>query len=218
MFRPTYLSESGGQGQLAPRLIAAGRLTRMACVTHMRGARRARYRQASPYADTTPVRPARFEGCDRVSDGQGLCSGHRQRLRIWGELRLEVPLREWKFTPGDKCLFAGCPTPSATSGLCRRHFDQKYQAKRRALRRGATIEAFEPHEVFDRDGWICQICDQPIDTRARHPDPRSVSLDHIVPLSRGGEHSRANCQTAHLICNLKKGARLDGDFGERASA
>lgn len=79
--------------------------------------------------------------------------------------------------------------------------------RRRAAKAGATIERFTHAEVFERDGWICQLCGDPTDCTAIFPDPLSPSLDHIVPLSRGGEHSRANTQCAHLSCNIQKGNR-----------
>lgn len=79
--------------------------------------------------------------------------------------------------------------------------------RRRAAIRGAEVERFEHSEVFERDGWICQLCGDPTDWTTHFPDPLSPSLDHIVPLSRGGEHSRANTQCAHLACNIRKGNR-----------
>lgn len=79
---------------------------------------------------------------------------------------------------------------------------------RQAKVRGVDAERFEYREVFDRDGWICQLCDEPVDPQLRHPDPMSVSLDHIVPLALSGPHSRSNSQTAHLVCNRRKGARV----------
>jgi 5-methylcytosine-specific restriction endonuclease McrA len=33
-----------------------------------------------------------------------------------------------------------------------------------------------------------------------------VSLDHVIPLSLGGDHSMANTQAAHLDCNTRKQA------------
>jgi len=42
-----------------------------------------------------------------------------------------------------------------------------------------------------------------------HPHPESLSIDHIMPLSLGGKHIRANVQLTHLICNLKKGNRIE---------
>lgn len=79
---------------------------------------------------------------------------------------------------------------------------------RQAKVRGVAAERFKHHEVFDRDGWVCQLCDEPVDPEVRYPDPMSVSLDHVIPLALGGAHSKANTQTAHLICNRRKGTKV----------
>lgn len=86
---------------------------------------------------------------------------------------------------------------------------RKASATRRARKAGARVEAFKPLEVFERDSWICGICTEPVDRTLAYPDPMSVSLDHVVPLVHGGEHSRANTRCSHLTCNVKRGARLD---------
>jgi 5-methylcytosine-specific restriction endonuclease McrA len=80
--------------------------------------------------------------------------------------------------------------------------------RRRAIKVGATVERFTAQEIYERDAWVCGICDQPIDRTLKHPDPNSVSLDHIQPLSLGGEHSRANTRAAHLGCNVRRGNRV----------
>lgn len=85
----------------------------------------------------------------------------------------------------------------------------KHLVARRARLREAHVETFDRVEIFERDCWTCQICWQPVDREAVFPDPRSVSLDHVVPISRGGKHERANAQTACLACNVRKGARLE---------
>lgn len=35
------------------------------------------------------------------------------------------------------------------------------------------------------------------------------TLDHVIPLAKGGEHSRANVRCAHFICNSRRGANLE---------
>lgn len=85
----------------------------------------------------------------------------------------------------------------------------KNVAGRRVKERAATVERFTREEIFERDGWVCQICLEPIDPTVKKPDTRCASIDHVVPISLGGEHSRANVQAAHLVCNLIKGARID---------
>ncbi len=43
---------------------------------------------------------------------------------------------------------------------------------------------------------------------ARRPDLMTPSIDHVVPLSRGGSNHPSNLQLAHLLCNLSKGNRI----------
>jgi len=59
--------------------------------------------------------------------------------------------------------------------------------------------------LVDRDGYVCKICGHTIDPFLRHPNPYSLSIDHIIPLSGGGTHDLDNLQLSHLLCNLQKG-------------
>jgi 5-methylcytosine-specific restriction endonuclease McrA len=76
--------------------------------------------------------------------------------------------------------------------------------RRMRMEQARTAEVFAPLDVHTRDGWTCQLCQLPIDPEVAWPDPMSPSVDHIVPLSRGGLHSMANVQSAHLGCNSSK--------------
>jgi 5-methylcytosine-specific restriction endonuclease McrA len=39
-------------------------------------------------------------------------------------------------------------------------------------------------------------------------DPKNPwTIDHIVPIAKGGKHVRENLQLAHKLCNQRKGAR-----------
>jgi 5-methylcytosine-specific restriction endonuclease McrA len=79
--------------------------------------------------------------------------------------------------------------------------------ERRARLRGNEWERFNPIDVYERDGWLCGICGDAVDRLAKAPEPFSVSLDHIVPVSLGGPHTQANTRCAHLICNTRRGNR-----------
>lgn len=76
--------------------------------------------------------------------------------------------------------------------------------RRRARKRAALVEQFDPLEIYERDKWTCGICHRPVDPTEKRPSHYSPSLDHIKPLARGGLHCRANVQLAHWICNSRK--------------
>lgn len=91
---------------------------------------------------------------------------------------------------------------------CRRECDRDRCRRRRTLTADLLMDEIIDHEVFERDRWICQLCGEPVSPECRWPDPLSPSIDHIVPLSMGGEHSIDNVQLAHLGCNSRKGNRV----------
>lgn len=85
----------------------------------------------------------------------------------------------------------------------------KHIKKARAL--GLPFEEINPQEVFHRDGWACGICGESVDPTIAWPHPESASLDHVVPMAKGGPHLAGNVQCAHLRCNVQKGTKIEGN-------
>lgn len=80
--------------------------------------------------------------------------------------------------------------------------------RRRARKRNAFVESVSRDEVMRRGRWECHLCGEKIPKSAKWPDPMFGTVDHVLPLAKGGAHSYANCKPAHLKCNLIKGAKL----------
>lgn len=80
--------------------------------------------------------------------------------------------------------------------------------KRRAKLRAAPSEPYTTSDVAERDMYMCQLCFDPVDMSVRSPHPDSPSVDHIVPLSAGGNDTPDNVQLAHRWCNTSKGTRI----------
>lgn len=59
-------------------------------------------------------------------------------------------------------------------------------------------------ELADRDGTKCGICSTDIDMALVFPDTMRASVDHVIPVARGGSNDPDNLQIAHLHCNLIK--------------
>lgn len=64
-------------------------------------------------------------------------------------------------------------------------------------------------KLYFRDKGLCQICNQPVLIDVAYPDPQCLSIDHIVPISKGGTSSIKNLQITHLRCNLAKSNTLN---------
>lgn len=98
------------------------------------------------------------------------------------------------------------------SSACSKRFHDRIACARRRGRQTGS-EAVDPIAVFERDGWRCQMCR----TKTRRDlrglkTPQSPELDHIIPLSRGGEHTYRNTQCLCYPCNSAKGCRIVGQL------
>lgn len=58
--------------------------------------------------------------------------------------------------------------------------------------------------VFQRDNYQCQSCGEQQETK--------LSIDHIVPLARGGTNDISNLQTLCFTCNQRKTDNIDPRF------
>ena len=89
---------------------------------------------------------------------------------------------------------------------------KKGSIKHRALKKGATIEDFNPIDILERDNYICQHCGCKTRPNLKNKyHPKYPNIDHIIPLSKGGEHSRRNTQCLCHQCNIIKGNSGIGD-------
>ncbi len=83
----------------------------------------------------------------------------------------------------------------------------------KALGNDIEIQKFTEKEILDTYGSDCHICKKPIDLNA----PRQVGkqgwenglhLDHVIPLSKGGDNTIENIKPSHGYCNVVKNATI----------
>lgn len=64
---------------------------------------------------------------------------------------------------------------------------------------------------------ICALCGKPVNKKLKYPHPLSASVDHIIPLAKGGHPSDLeNLQLAHWVCNRQKSDKLPNAIRDSA--
>lgn len=70
-------------------------------------------------------------------------------------------------------------------------------------KRHMPVLRYSRKNVYIRDNHTCQYCGS----------KKDLSLDHVFPLSKGGESTWENTVTACLKCNRKKGSKTPEEAG-----
>jgi 5-methylcytosine-specific restriction endonuclease McrA len=109
------------------------------------------------------------------------------------------------------CQYCGegfIPKLFGHSKYCCKEHKKIYERKnRRALEHGVQSYAYSREQVFKRDHYICCLCNQPLNMSVTIPAWDAPTIDHILPLTKGGSDDLSNVQSAHYRCNCKKGNR-----------
>lgn len=82
--------------------------------------------------------------------------------------------------------------------------------RNRPDRLGEHRTAFEKNRgIILKTQGVCGICHAPVDFSFKYPHPLSPTVDHIVPVAKGGHPSALeNLQLAHRHCNRAKSDKL----------
>lgn len=135
--------------------------------------------------------------------------------------------KTWVAGPCIECrvpFVSNKPTSIACSPSCCRRYQRRRRNRARAAkygwndghrararRYGVEYETVSTPAVFERDAYRCGICGGRTDPQAKVPDPRAPTLDHIIPMSRGGPHLYSNVQCACSECNWRKADTLEAE-------
>lgn len=146
-------------------------------------------------------------------------------LAFWDELQKPRPL--FKDFVVASCRNCGKPFVKEgqsrfCSDKCRKSSSkaQRYRHDDRRLRRKNASECdnITLDALINRDGLNCWICGEPCDLedsfwidKTFYAGNRYPSIDHVIPLAKGGTHTWDNVRVAHRICNSIKGDSVSND-------
>lgn len=75
------------------------------------------------------------------------------------------------------------------------------EALRRARKRATQVVPIRRTDIMARDGNLCYLC-------GRELTLQTATIDHVIPLSRGGSHTPDNVKLACKPCNSRKQSKL----------
>lgn len=118
------------------------------------------------------------------------------------EMRAEIEAAVARDTPPPRWKYFGPPgSPRPLAAMESRAWLEWRWARGLGINNRSKIPARIREAVLARDGLICQLCNEPV-------EPDDVHLDHIHPVSKGGQDTISNLQVTHSRCNIRKGARV----------
>lgn len=100
---------------------------------------------------------------------------------------------------------------------CSQKCRKKYENRRRDKRIAKDLiddPEITLESLYRRDNGICHICGKPCNYEDYTVDVGTFiagnwypSIDHVIPVSKGGRHSWDNIRLAHRLCNTMKSNR-----------
>ena len=71
-------------------------------------------------------------------------------------------------------------------------------------------------ELYIKDGGRCYICHQMtiLHNKGKKRNKRLATIDHVIPVSRGGTHTWGNVRNCCWQCNMRKGSKELNDYQE----
>lgn len=104
-------------------------------------------------------------------------------------------------------FFSQSPYAKYCSEKCKKK-SKGSSIRKRCRKYGALYDpSVKPIKVFERDGYVCQICGiacNDTDKTWGSFGPYAPTVDHILALANGGQHTWDNVQCVHAICNSYK--------------
>lgn len=91
----------------------------------------------------------------------------------------------------------------------KREYSRNATARRKARKLNSKRELYTIREIIKIYGTDCYICKEPIDLLAPRKAPSKgwqlgLQIDHVIPLSKGGDDTLKNVRPAHTVCNIRK--------------
>ena len=96
----------------------------------------------------------------------------------------------------------------------KRLYDELRKSKRlESARKNGQFDAdIDIYKLIERDGGLCYLCGDDVLFSYHYNDPKYPTIEHVLPISKGGSHSWDNVKVACRECNTRKSTTLIDDY------
>lgn len=84
----------------------------------------------------------------------------------------------------------------------------RYRIKTVKRQKKTNPQRISPEQVVREYGSDCNICSEPIDLELPRTHRFGLTVDHHIPVNKGGTDDMSNLRPAHWICNVKKSDKM----------
>ena len=99
------------------------------------------------------------------------------------------------------------------SSLCSKKYqNHKKQVKKdyrfNLAKKNGKYEDITLAKLYKRDNGKCYICGKHLILNDKYNRPDAPTIEHVVPISKGGTNTWSNVKLACRECNVKKGTKI----------
>ena len=188
------------------------------CSRKCRIEKRARNIRKKPFNRTcqicqTPYRTVKKDSkfcqaeCRKLSTSKRQAEQHRVKMRELYPDGLRTVDCGWCGEP--RTFDISESTPTAYHESCTKEArSARYRIK--TVKRQKVSKPYRiSHEQIFRDyGSNCHVCQEPIDLELPRTNRFGFTVDHLIPISKGGTDAIENLRPAHWICNIRKSDKM----------
>jgi 5-methylcytosine-specific restriction endonuclease McrA len=101
-----------------------------------------------------------------------------------------------------------CKEEATTKVKQEQHRRKDIKRRKRLAENGKADYSITLRKVIQKFGLTCALCGKKVNTKVHSNHNDYPSIDHIIPVSKGGTHTWGNVQLAHRGCNSTKNNSL----------
>lgn len=140
----------------------------------------------------------------------------REQRKLERDANIKLEQLEFKVCPECSSLFVDKKRKYCSDECSKKALNRKVDKRIKKIKKIVVHKNISLQRLFERDNGICYLCGEACDWNDFKRDENNYfiaggsypSIDHVVPISKGGLHSWDNVKLAHFYCNTLKSNKV----------